>query len=109
MMNRTICLVVAGVCALSIVLLPGSSVARGRQGWKNCGRSSATYLFVYAKNLGCKKARRISKVAGEQLQDCISSGCRAEGFDCSAKSGAVEGGDIVCRQGERAVKFGYGG
>lgn len=102
--------------ALSVLLalvLGVSAVAApadGASDWKQCGRAVfGGGLPIHASHVGCKKARRVARKAGEQLGDCIESGCQAAGFTCRARPNEIEGGDIVCRRDERRVKFGYGG
>jgi hypothetical protein len=102
------CAILAATVLLIIQVGPASAGPNG--GWERCGRSAyAAGLFVYAKGVGCKKARRVAREGGENLGECIDSGCQASDFACRAKPNEIEGGTIVCRRGEQRVKFGYGG
>lgn len=113
-MSRRVMGVVVALCVLAVLVLAASAVAApaSRAGdWKRCGRAvyGGAGLPIHASHVGCKKARQVARKAGEQLGDCIESGCQAAGFTCRARPYEIEGGDIVCRRGEQRVKFGYGG
>jgi hypothetical protein len=99
------CLLLASVLAIS----GSSATAQAETGWKRCGRSSYGGLYIYAKKVDCRKGRQVAQQAGEQLGECINGGCEAAGFHCRAKPNQVEGGNIVCSQGKKRVRFGYGG
>jgi hypothetical protein len=104
-----LCVALAAV-ALVVAAVGGPTLAGADNGWERCGRAEAYGgHFVYARDVGCKKARRVARKVGERLGECIEEGCQAADFACRAKPNEIEGGTIVCSRGEQRVRFGYGG
>jgi hypothetical protein len=98
------------VLAMATFVAPSTAERRGDDSWKRCGRAAyAGGLFIFARRVGCLKARRVARKAGEQLSKCVAEGCRASGFTCRDEPNEIEGGNIVCSRKNKRVRFGYGG
>jgi hypothetical protein len=111
-MNFRFCAAGIASCLLVALTLIASSApdsATAANDWKRCGRSTYGGLFIYARGVGCEKARRVANQGGAQLAECIDDGCEISGFRCKAHPNEIEGGTIVCSKELRRVRFSYGG
>lgn len=60
---------------------------------------------ISAKNVGCKKARRVVRSWAHGYKDDGEATRSALGFDCRGVNDSVEGLVIKCRQSDKRVNF----
>ena len=60
---------------------------------------------IAARNLGCRKARRIVAAWVRRYKRDGETDRRVHGFRCRAMEDRIEGTTVRCRRGHRAVRF----